>query len=96
MVKKVLYGGLLTLAGSESIMVGSRFYELFKTNRMFCSGGIPIMPYWLVIEGSILLFLPLFIKIFKLANKSGTIADDTELAEMIKEYNKEKDNNETK
>jgi hypothetical protein len=50
------------------------------------------MPYWLVVEGSILVFLPVLIKIFKLANKGGTIADDTELAEMIKEYNKENSN----
>lgn len=92
MIKKVIYGSLFTLAGSESIMVGSKFYELFKSGRMFCSGGVPIMPYWLVVEGSILLFLPLLIKIFKLTNKGGTIADDTELAEMIKEYNKENSN----
>jgi hypothetical protein len=89
MIKKVIYGGLFTLAGTESIMVANRFYELYKANRMFCSGGVPILPYWLLIEGSVLVFLPVLIKIFKLTNKGGTIADDTELAEMIKEYNKE-------
>lgn len=90
MIKKVLYGGLLTLAGSESIMIGTKFYSLFKSGAVIYLGGLPLIPYWLVIEGSMIFIAPILTKLIVGTIKGGTIADDTELAEMIKEYNKEK------
>jgi hypothetical protein len=86
MVKKVVYGSVLGILGTESYVIGSRIYELVKSGVMISSGGIPIAPYWLVVEGSMVLLLPIFIKIFKFTNKGGIIADDSKLTEMIKKY----------
>jgi hypothetical protein len=92
MVKKVLYGSLLTFAGTESVMIGTKFYELFKNGSMLAIGGTPIVPFWMVVEGSMIIFAPLLTKLIINIRKGGTLADDSELTEMIKQYHKESDN----
>jgi hypothetical protein len=89
MVKKVLYGSLLTFAGTETVMIGTKFYELLKNGTMLAIGGAPIVPYWLVVEGSMIIFAPLLTKLVLNIRKGGTLADDSELTEMIKQYHKE-------
>lgn len=89
MIKKVLYGSMFTVIGSEAFVIGSKFYALFKSGAVIYVGGMPLIPYWLLVEGSIIVFAPILTKLIINAKKGGILADDTEISKMIKQYHKE-------
>lgn len=92
MVKKVLYGSICGFIGTESVIVASKFYTLFKSDAMVYIGGIPIIPYWLVIEGSMIAIAPFLTKLIISTFKGGIIVDNSEIANLIKKLNNKKGN----
>ena len=90
MIKKVLYGCIYGFIGVESIIVISKFYILFKNDTKLYIGGMPIAPYWLLVEGSMILISPLLFKLITNTYKNGRVADNSELANLIKKLNNKK------
>jgi len=90
MMNKVLYGCIYGFIGTESVIVVSKFYTIFKNDAMVYIGGIPIVPYWLVIEGSMIVIAPLLFKLITNTYKNGRVVDNSELANLIKKLNNKK------
>lgn len=92
MVKKVIYGGVWSLLSAETILVGSKFYELYKTGAVLTfAGGYVVAPYWLIVEGTMIGIAPIITRYIIRALKNDEITDDSNLSALIKKYNKRKE-----
>ena len=91
MVKKVVYGGVLGLLGTETFLVGSKFYALYKTGAVITiAGGHVVAPYWLLFEGAMIGIAPILTRCIIRATKRDEITDDSDLSKLIKKYHKRK------
>lgn len=92
MVKKVLYGGVLSLLGTETFLVGSKFYALYKTGAVITiAGGHVVAPYWLLVEGMMIGIAPILTRCIIRATKNDDITDDSDLSNLIKKFNNRKE-----
>jgi hypothetical protein len=91
MIKKIVYGSVLGVMGTEVIMVGAKFYEMYKTGSAICiAGGNLVAPHWLLIEGTMIGIAPIITRCIIRAKKDHEIADDSNLINLFKKLNKKK------
>jgi hypothetical protein len=91
MIKKIVYGSVIGIMGTEVIMVGTKFYELYKSGTALCiSGGNIVAPWWIIFEGTMIGIAPIITRCIIRAKKDHEIADDSNLINLFKKLNKKK------
>ncbi|MBN1076056.1 hypothetical protein DVV91_17185 [Clostridium botulinum] len=86
-LKNTIYGGLYTIIGGESLLIGTKVYEMIKNNSMFTIKGLSLCPNWFAMEILMIGFAPLLTKQILNLKRNNSSEDQSNIQELIKSIN---------
>lgn len=94
MIKKIIYGSAYGMLGMEATAITFKFYELYKSGAtLSLMAGVPVAPYWLIVEGTFVGLAPILTKYLLKAFNNDGLSDESDLVGLIKKINKRKEKN---
>lgn len=86
-LKNTIYGGLYTVIGGESFLIGTKVYEMVKSNSMFTIKGLELCPNWFAFEILMIGFAPLLTKQVLNLKRNNNSENQSNIQELIKSIN---------